>query len=131
MPETGADGHPIPEIQGVVEAKIQPIHAKDLRVPAGISGGQARGVALRLPQFATPPKLVPGTEAVREDGTKVDGTGAPDPSSIEVTPETLACAVEAARRFITIFSKLPLTESSVDMMNLAVAVLHHDNKGNK
>ncbi len=111
----GPDGHPIPEVQGVVNAEIQPIKFKDLNV--GKADVTAKGAALYLPNFVTPPLK--------------DAAGAVVPESVECVPLTLEAAHRAALHTLAILDQLPLTEGAVDLMNLAFAVLHYENKGAK
>ena len=129
----GPDGHPIPAVQGVVSAEIKPVHIRDMNLGAFSSekrsSGLAVGHALILPQFETPPTLVPGTEAVRADGTKVENTGNPEPSSVVVTQVTIDQARHAAEQIAAMLHKMPLDPISVDIMNLAMTVLHFTNKG--
>ena len=112
MSSIGPDGHPIPEVQGVVNAVILPILAKDIRL--GRAEVVAHGSALYLPNFVTPPAH--------------DADGKIIPSSIECVPLTLEAAQAAALRVVAMIDRLPLTESAVDLMNLAYAVLHYGNK---
>ncbi|RPH64997.1 MAG: hypothetical protein EHM89_00210 [Acidobacteria bacterium] len=106
---------PVPPVQGVVTAVIQPIRFKDVNIGKADAG--AKGSALYLPNFVTPP-------------TK-DANGVVDTDSIECVPLTLEKAGEAAERVIAALERLPLSESTVDVMNLAFAVLHYQNKGAK
>lgn len=128
----GPDGHPIPALQGLVTGEIKPMHVDDMAIPTGLkSFGKAKGVALYLPQFEHPPTIVAGTKLKADDGTEIDGTGVADPTSVACKPETLDRACEAADRVIAMLGSLPLTESSVDVMNLAFAVRHYRNKEGK
>lgn len=112
MADIGPDGHPIPEVQGVVNAVIQPILAKDINFGEAVV--EAKGSALYLPNFVTPPTH--------------DADGKLDPSTVECVPLTLEAARAAAVRVTAMIERLPLTESAVDLMNLAYAVLHYGNK---
>jgi hypothetical protein len=113
----GPDGHEIPEKQGVVDAVIQPIKAKDLIGKGGAGFAVAKGVALYLPTWETPPTML-------EDGSM-------DPASVVCTELTLEKAGEAARRVLKLMSDMPLNELAVDLMNLAAAICHYENKGTK
>lgn len=108
---------------------IQPIQFKDVRI--GKADAVAKGSALYLPNFVTPPQLIPGTEAKDDNGNPIPGTGDVVPETVECVPLTLEKAGEAARRVVAMQSKLPLNESSVDVLNLAYAILHYENKGVK
>lgn len=119
---------PVPPKQGVVTAQIQPIQAKDVLKNLGKADAVARGVALYLPQFAKPPQLQPGTEARDDNGDPILGTGVPVPESVEVVPLTLEKARDAALRVLKHASQMPINELSVDLLNLAYALLHYENK---
>lgn len=115
LPTHGPDGHPIPEQQGVVNAEIQPILIKDIRL--GRAMAAAEGVAIHEPNFVT-------------DLTR-DADGAIDPKSIECVPLTLEKAHEAAVRIIAAMERLPVTPATADVLNIAFALLHFENQGAK
>lgn len=91
---------------------VQPIQAQDI-TNIGRAMVVAKGSALYLPNFTKPPEMV-GDQIV--------------PESVECVPLTLEKAGEAAQRIVAMQSKLPLSDVSVDLLNVAYAVMHYQNK---
>ncbi len=128
QPAPGYDSDGNPLVQGVVDALIQPLDPKLIMKNLGAGMAAARGVTLYLPTFETPPQLVAGTETKRDDGSIVVGTGDAVLESIVCSAMTLEKAGEAARRVLAHQSQMPINELTADLLNLAYALIHYENK---
>lgn len=119
----GPDGHPIPEIQGVVTGYIQPVDGGQVIRRAMNKGGlfSMTGSALRYPQFTAPPSFKQGTEGRRADGTIVEHTGELEhPDSVFVTPQTLENARNACSNVLA-NPRIKLTGTALDVALLSLA----------
>lgn len=118
----GPDGHPIPEKQGIVTAKIAPIEAGQvMRRALGRGLFSLAGTALMYPQFTTPPAFKSGTEGRRADGTVVELTGELDnPDSVFVTSKTLDNARAACAKVLA-NPRIKLTGNALDVALLSMA----------
>ncbi len=110
-----------PPVKGIVTGFIEPIKLEKVNFGNLREGDAAAiGYALRFPQFAHEPRLLPGTEARDFSGRVVPGTGIPEPEDVEVTDETLVNARDAAERALARKGKL-----TADALALAEAVCEY------